>query len=54
MNESAEAQAAPATITLAAEFAHSGVGPVLQQLDNELIGLGSVDIHLKARKAATR
>jgi hypothetical protein len=26
-------------INLAVEFAHSGVGPVLQQLDDELIGL---------------
>ena len=42
MNESAEAQAAPARINLAAEFAHSGVGPVLQQLDDELIGLAPV------------
>ena len=34
--------AAPARINLAEEFARSGVGPVLQQLDDELIGLAPV------------
>ena len=32
----------PAKINLAAEFAQSGVGPVLKQLDDELIGLAPV------------
>ena len=32
----------PAKINLAAEFAQSGVGPVLKQLDDELIGLDRV------------
>ena len=36
-----EAAAAP-KINLAAEFAQSGVGPVLQQLDDELVGLAPV------------
>ena len=36
-----EAAAAP-KINLAAEFAQSGVGPVLQQLDEELVGLAPV------------
>jgi probable Rubsico expression protein CbbX len=35
-------QAAPAKINLADEYAQSGVGPVLQQLDDELIGLAPV------------
>ncbi len=43
MNEGAETKpAAPAKINLAEEFAQSGVGPVLQQLDDELIGLAPV------------
>ncbi len=43
MSEEREAgPAAPATINLADEFAQSGVGPVLQQLDDELIGLAPV------------
>ena len=43
MSEEREAgPAAPATINLAEEFAQSGVGPVLQQLDDELIGLAPV------------
>jgi probable Rubsico expression protein CbbX len=33
---------APATVRLADEFAESGVGPVLKQLDDELIGLAPV------------
>jgi probable Rubsico expression protein CbbX len=36
------AAGAPATIRLADEFAESGVGPVLKQLDDELIGLEPV------------
>ena len=36
------ARAAPGRINLADEFAQSGVGPVLQQLDDELIGLAPV------------
>jgi probable Rubsico expression protein CbbX len=35
-------QEAPAKINLADEYAQSGVGPVLQQLDDELIGLAPV------------
>ena len=43
MSGSAEARAAtPERIDLAAEFAQSGVGPVLQQLDDELVGLAPV------------
>src|SRR5208337_2028800 len=43
MSEEREAgPAAPAKINLAEEFAQSGVGPVLQQLDDELIGLAPV------------
>ena len=34
--------AAPAKANLAEEFAQSGVGPVLQQLDDELVGLAPV------------
>jgi probable Rubsico expression protein CbbX len=43
MKEAGEARpAAPAKIDLADEFAQSGVGPVLKQLDDELIGLAPV------------
>lgn len=43
MNEEREDKpATPATINLAEEFAQSGVGPVLQQLDDELVGLAPV------------
>ncbi len=43
MSEVGEAgPASPAKINLAEEFAQSGVGPVLQQLDDELIGLAPV------------
>ena len=43
MNEERRAErAASAKINLAEEFAQSGVGPVLQQLDDELIGLTPV------------
>jgi probable Rubsico expression protein CbbX len=35
-------ETAPARVNLAQEFAESGVGPVLQQLDDELIGLAPV------------
>jgi probable Rubsico expression protein CbbX len=43
MNEERSAEpAASARINLADEFARSGVGPVLQQLDDELIGLAPV------------
>jgi probable Rubsico expression protein CbbX len=43
MSESAEARrTAPARINLAEEYAQSGVGPVLQQLDDELTGLAPV------------
>ena len=36
------ASSAPATVRLADEFEESGVGPVLKQLDDELIGLAPV------------
>jgi probable Rubsico expression protein CbbX len=39
---SADVSNAPATVRLADEFAESGVGPVLKQLDDELIGLAPV------------
>jgi probable Rubsico expression protein CbbX len=39
MSEGAQA---PATIDLSAEYAQSGVGPILDQLDNELVGLAPV------------
>jgi len=39
--------AAPAKINLAEEFTHSGVGPVLQQLDDELIGLAPVKLRIR-------
>ncbi len=42
MNEVSGAEAKPAKIDLAEEFAQSGVGPVLEQLDDELIGLAPV------------
>ena len=43
MNDAAEAaRDAPPSINLADEFARSGVGPVLQQLDDELVGLAPV------------
>ena len=43
MSEEREAKpATPAKINLAEEFAQSGVGPVLQQLDDELVGLAPV------------
>src|SRR5271157_2368053 len=43
MSEVGEAgPASPAKINLAEEFAQAGVGPVLQQLDDELIGLAPV------------
>ena len=45
MSAAAEAEArsaAPERVNLAEEFAHSGVGPVLKQLDDELIGLQPV------------
>jgi probable Rubsico expression protein CbbX len=43
MNEGGAAKpATPAKINLAEEFAQSGVGPVLQQIDDELIGLAPV------------
>ena len=38
----AAAQLAPPKINLSEEFAESGVGPVLQQLDDELVGLAPV------------
>ena len=39
--------AAPAKINLAEEFTQSGVGPVLQQLDDELIGLAPVKLRIR-------
>lgn len=37
-----EAHEEPRKIDLAEEFAHAGAGPVLKQLDDELIGLAPV------------
>jgi probable Rubsico expression protein CbbX len=42
MSVSAPDAAAAPRINLAAEFSQSGVGPVLQQLDDELVGLAPV------------
>ncbi len=42
MNDAANPTAAQPTVSLAAEYAASGVGPVLQQLDDELVGLAPV------------
>jgi len=42
MNDVSAAESGPAKISLAEEFAQSGVGPVLDQLDAELIGLAPV------------
>jgi probable Rubsico expression protein CbbX len=48
MSEEREAEpAAPAKINLADEFARSGVGPVLQQLDDELVGLAPVKLRIR-------
>jgi probable Rubsico expression protein CbbX len=48
MNESSPAApAAPPKINLADEFAQSGVGPVLQQLDDELVGLAPVKSRIR-------
>ena len=41
-HERGRAGGAPLKINLAEEFAESGVGPVLQQLDDELVGLAPV------------
>jgi probable Rubsico expression protein CbbX len=40
-------ETAPGKINLAAEFAQSGVAPVLQQLDDELIGLAPVKLRIR-------
>ncbi len=50
MSAAAEAEPRPATperINLAEEFALSGVGPVLKQLDDELIGLAPVKSRIR-------
>ena len=48
MSAGGEAKPAePAKINLAGEFAQSGVGPVLQQLDDELIGLAPVKLRIR-------
>ncbi len=47
MNEAARETAASPTISLAEEFAESGVGPVLKQLDDELIGLAPVKSRIR-------
>jgi probable Rubsico expression protein CbbX len=48
MNATGEAKpAAPASINLAEEFAASGVGPLLRQLDEELIGLAPVKLRIR-------
>ncbi len=50
MSAAPEAEArpdAPARINLAEEFAQSGVGPVLRQLDDELVGLAPVKSRIR-------
>jgi probable Rubsico expression protein CbbX len=48
MNESGPAaREAPPKINLTEEFAQSGVGPVLQQLDDELVGLAPVKLRIR-------
>ena len=50
MSAAAEAEARPAAperINLAEEFALSGVGPVLKQLDDELVGLAPVKSRIR-------
>ena len=47
MSAGGEAMAAPAKINLAEEFARAGVGPVLQQLDDELVGLAPVKLRIR-------
>jgi probable Rubsico expression protein CbbX len=47
MNEAPRDTAPAPTISLAREFAESGVGPVLQQLDDELIGLAPVKSRIR-------
>ncbi len=47
MNAEAQPSPAPARISLAEEFAASGVGPVLQQLDDELVGLAPVKSRIR-------
>ncbi len=47
MNAEARQATAPPKISLAEEFAASGVGPVLQQLDDELVGLAPVKSRIR-------
>ena len=47
MNEAARETGSAPTISLAQEFANSGVGPVLKQLDDELIGLAPVKSRIR-------
>ena len=47
MNDAANPTAAQPTVSLAAEYAASGVGPVLQQLDDELVGLAPVKSRIR-------
>jgi probable Rubsico expression protein CbbX len=47
MNEAPRDTGPAPTISLAREFADSGVGPVLQQLDDELIGLAPVKSRIR-------
>jgi probable Rubsico expression protein CbbX len=50
MSAAAEPEARPAAperVNLAGEFARSGVGPVLQQLDDELVGLQPVKSRIR-------
>ena len=42
MNADAREPAAAPRVSLSEEFAASGAGPVLQQLDDELVGLAPV------------
>ena len=47
MSATAEAETRPERINLADEFAQSGVGPVLKQLDDELVGLAPVKSRIR-------
>jgi probable Rubsico expression protein CbbX len=47
MNDAARETAGEPSVSLAEEYAASGVGPVLQQLDDELVGLAPVKSRIR-------
>src|SRR5208337_4501925 len=47
MNDAARETPAEPTVSLAEEYAASGVGPVLKQLDDELVGLAPVKLRIR-------